>query len=240
MRSCILAFCLCICAIEASAQIAASYALGGQLERPLSPPIIVFEGMISPGIMITNPSILPQGPVARIVVEDYQRNVREPSQPLALSQTSTIDFDDQGRDVGEVVRESSRETRSALAYQDGHILEINTSFKYEGKPPGAAIRDSWSYNTSGHVTDYQRVSGNKLQNHWTDFKYDPQGRLIALDYRQPPNDKLQERIEYKYAKDGKQLEQDRSEASGERFQVQTRIIDDKQAVEASGSRRFPL
>src|ERR1700683_2601094 len=126
--------CLCTFAVEAAAQTAASYALGGQLERPHGPPAMTFLDLASPGKMITNPTILPQGPVARIVVEDYRVKVREPSQPLALSQTLTMDFDEQERDVSEVVREGSSETRTALAYQDGHISEINTSFVYDGKP----------------------------------------------------------------------------------------------------------
>jgi hypothetical protein len=219
--------CLCTFAFEAAAQMAASYAMGGQLERPPSPPVIVFDGILSPGIMITNPSILPRGRVARIFVEDYGSKFYQPSQPLVLSRTLTMDFDEHGRDVSEVNSEGSSESRTALSYQDGHILEIHTSFIYEGKPKGDPMHERWSYNTSGQITDFQRIRGNTIENHYTNFRYDSQGRLIGMDYRQKPGDKLQSRTEYKYAKDGKQLEEDRSEASGEQFQVQTRIIDDK-------------
>jgi hypothetical protein len=230
--------CLCTIAVEAAAQTAASYALGGQLERPHGPPAMTFLDLASPGKMITNPTILPQGPVARIVVEDYRVKVREPSQPLALSQTLTMDFDEQERDVSEVVREGSSETRTALAYQDGHISEINTSFVYDGKPKGDAVRDRWTYDTAGHVTDYHRTRGSKSENHYTNFRYDPKGRLIAVEYRQLAADALQSRTQYKYGEDGKHLEEDRYDDGGELIWVWTRTFDDMgHVVEASVKNR---
>ena len=117
----------------------------------------------------------------RVVVEDYRRNMREPSQPLALSQTLTMDFDEQGRDVSENVREGSSETSTTLTYLGEHILEIKSDFVYEGKPKGDAVVGRWSYDTSGHVTDYHRTRGNKSENHYTNFTYDPKGSQVILE-----------------------------------------------------------
>ena len=218
--------CLITFVFQASAQTAASYVLGGELERPPSAPIIVLLDLVSPGKLITNPSIPPKGPVARTYVEDYRRQMREPSQPPALSRTLTINFDEKGRDSSEIDHQGSSETRSALTYQDGHILEIDTSFVYEGKPNGDPILDRWSYNTSGHVTDYHRTRGNKSENHYTNFRYDSKGRLIGLDYRQLGDDALQSRAEYKYAIDRQHVEMDEYDASGELIWVRTRILDE--------------
>ncbi len=120
--------CGCVSPSEGMGQTVASYTLGGQLERPAGPPVIVFLGLVSPGKLITDPSIQ-QGPVARIVAEEYQPKPGDPSQPPTLSRTLTMDFDEQGRDVGEIERHGLSETSSVLSYQDGHIVEIDTSFQ---------------------------------------------------------------------------------------------------------------
>ncbi len=37
---------------------------------------------------------------------------------------------------------------------------------------------------TGHVTDYHRTRGSKSENHYTNFQYDSEERLVGMDYRQ--------------------------------------------------------
>lgn len=88
----------------------------------------------------------------------------------------------------------------------------------------------WVYDKSGKLIEYRRGSGDQIQNHDTNFKRDPQGRLTSYEYRQGPKDELFSRTDYRYSADGKSIDFTRYDAAGAVIQSRTQTVDDQYRV----------
>jgi hypothetical protein len=212
------------------AQTPFSAVLGGNLERPPSPPLLTYLSVAAMAAKLaTDPSFLPQGPVAKIVFEEYQVKMVGQSQAPTLTRTLTTELDEQGREVVQIDNNASTESKTVATYQNGKILSRDSTSTFQGKPNTEAVWDRWSY-AAGHVVDFRRGRGDKLENHYTNMKYDQTGLLTSIEYHPGPSDKLQDRTEYKYSPDGKTIDVVQYDAQGDRLRSHTQVMDDQGRV----------
>jgi hypothetical protein len=151
------------------------------------------------------------------------------NQALTLSRTLTTELDEGGREVAQIDNKGSTETKTVATYQNGNILTRDSTSAFQGKPNSAAVWERWSY-VAGHVVDFRRGRGDKLENHYTNMKYDQQGRLTSIEYHPGPGDELQDRTDYKYSADGETIEVVQYDARGGRLRSHTQVMDDQGRV----------
>jgi YD repeat-containing protein len=193
--------------------------------RPPTPPLINFLGLAGVGRMATDPSLPPQGPVARVVWEEFQLRTRGQPHPPTLSQTVTTEFDDQGREMTKVEKNTFGETKSVTAYQNGRIVTEISTFTRDEKPIHPEEWNYWTYDAAGRITDFRRGRGDTIENHYTNLKYDQQGRLTSFEYHQGLNGALFTRTEYKYADERKTIEEIEYDEHGDRFEWRSETLD---------------
>jgi hypothetical protein len=138
-------------------------------------------------------------------------------------------LDEEGREVAQIDNNGSTETKTVATDQNGNILTRDSTSTFEGKPNTPAVWDRWSY-AAGHVVDFRRGRGDKLENHYTNMKYDQQGRLTSIEYHPGPGNELQDRTEYKYSWDGKTIDVVQYDAQGDRLRSHTQVMDDEGRV----------
>lgn len=109
-------------------------------------------------------------------------------------------FNEEGRPVEEVHTQNGMKTTTTTKYEGSHILSIEVR---PGLPAQPMMWNYWKYDSAGKLTAFRRGRGDALQNHYTNFKRDNQGRLTSHEYRQEPGDHLAYRTEYNYSTDCK-------------------------------------
>jgi len=209
-----------------SAQVFTGLLTDKDIGRPAQPPFITFLGIAAPGKMATDPSLLPQGPVAEVLFEEL-RAVTTPGGPAGQVLTSIkTTYDEQGRPIEEIRKEYGGETNTVNRY-DGSRLVSRESTLPHSKSPQLKFWNYWTYDQSGKLTEYRRGSGDALQNHETNFKRDQQGRLISFDYRQGAKDELFSHRELRYSADGKTVDVITSYQTGNGTDSTEQTVDDQ-------------
>jgi len=193
--------------------------------RPPKAPLVTLSGLVGSGKMATDSTIVPQGPVARVLWEEFQVKDGGKAQPV-LRETITCEFDEQGREVTRTDRQGSMGTKTVTTHQNGHVVSETSRFTSDGEPGGAQEWNYWTYDPSGHLTDFRRGRGNRIESHYTNFGYDQQGRLTDLEYHQGSDDALSSRSEYKYSDDGKTIEESVHQ-DNQRFHWERLTLDDQ-------------
>ena len=179
--------------------------------RPPQPPFITFLGIVTPGKMATDPSLIPQGPVAEMFFEEV-RAIATPGGPAGEVVTSIKTKYDEQRRVIEVIQNPVG-TDTLSRYDGSRLVSQETTFP-NSKTPKPKSWNYWTYDPSGKLSEYRRGSGDVIQNHLTTFKRDPQGRLLSFDYLQGAKDDLFSHTELHYSPDGKTVEISSSDRAG--------------------------
>ena len=180
--------------------------------------------------MASDSTIPPKGPVARVVWEEFQTRTRGQTHPPTIWQTITTEFDDQGRETTKIDKNSFGETKSITTYQNGRTVAMTSTFTRDEKPSSPEEWNYWTYDASGRLIEFRRGRGTTVQNHYTNFKYDQQGRLTSFEYHQGPADALFTRTEYKYVDERKSVEEVAYDEHGERFHSRLEFLDDQGRV----------
>jgi len=209
-----------------SAQFGTERVADRDLGRPSQPPFITFLGIVTPGKMTTDPSLVPQGPVAEVLFEEL-RATTSPGGPAGQVLTSIkTTYDQQGRAIEDVRKEYGGETNTVNRYDGPRLVSQESTFP-NSKAPRPKFWNRWTYNQSGKLTEYRRGSGDVIQNHLTNFNRDPQARLLSFDYRQGPKDDLFSHTELHYSPDGKTVEISSSDQAGNVTRITTQTADDQ-------------
>jgi hypothetical protein len=180
-----------------------------------------------PGRIIIDPRIVPLGPVAKVVFEEFQTRLGVTNVTETPSHVRTSEFDEHGREVSRSEKINSSNTKTALAYQDGRLAScVSTSYAGDGKAFGPSSWKRWSYDASGHAIEYRAGKGEVLQNHFTNFKFDSRARVSSVEYRQGKDDALLYRAEYIYRDGARKLDIIEYDANEERLRSQVRTLDE--------------
>jgi hypothetical protein len=198
--------------------------------RPPDPPLISFIGIAPADRFANDSSIAPARPVARVVYEEFHLQAQGQTHPPTPWQTLTTEFDEQGRATTKIDKNSLGETKSATTYQNGRIMAEISNFTRDGKPSAPEEWNYWTYNAAGLITDFRRGRGNTLENHYTNLKYDQQGRLTSFEYHQGASDALFTRTAYKYVDERRLIEEAVYDEHGERFHSRIEFLDDQGRV----------
>lgn len=181
--------------------------LGG----PVQPPFLTLLGIVAPGAIATDPEAPLAGHPLHAVYEELRARSASGPPFTEVAYSIGISYDESGRPTEEVRTENKTTSTTVTKYEGAHIV------RRESKPSRTDLPvsfDSWKYDASGRLTDYQRGRGNVPDNHFTNFKYDAQGRLTGFEYHQGPGDPLQSRTEYQYSPDGKTIDRSQFDQDG--------------------------
>lgn len=194
--------------------------------RPARAPFITFLGIVTPGKLVTDPSLPPVGPVAQTLYEELRAH-ETPAGPAGEVMTSiTSTWDEAGR-VIEVVRKDHGSESDTINRYDGNRLVSQESTFPNSKQPRPKSWNYWAYDKSGKLIEYRRGSGDQIQNHDTNFKRDAEGRMTSYEVRQGPKDELFSRTELSYSPDGKTVDFNEYDAAGAVTQSLTQTVDDQ-------------
>jgi hypothetical protein len=152
--------------------------------------------------MAVDPMIPPKGPVARIVFTEY--NLLAKTQPPPVRREVIEEFNDLGQKVTQIEGGGPSQIKSVMTYQDGHVISQEYLSGHKDQPLKPDGWNRWVYDID-RLIDFRQGFGDRLHVHYTNFKYDAEGRLTGNDYRGGPDDVLGGRVEYRYAKDGKTI-----------------------------------
>jgi hypothetical protein len=209
-----------------SAQIGTESMPVQDIGRPPEAPFITFLGIVTPGKLVTDPSLPPVGPIVQTVYEELRAHetTAGPAGEVMTSITST--WDEGGR-VIEVVRNDQGSESDTINRYDGTRLVSQESTFPSSRKPKPKRWNYWRYDESGKLIDYRRGSGDQLENHVTNFKRDAHGRLTSYEYRQGPKDELFSRTEFTYSVDGRTVDLSQYEADGAVIESYTQTVDDQ-------------
>ena len=194
--------------------------------RPRQAPFITVLGIVAPGKLVTDPSLLPFGPVAKTLYEELRAH-EAPAGPAGEVTTSiTSTWDEAGRVIEEIRKNGGTESDTINRYEGTRLVSQESTFP-NSKRPMPKFWNYWIYDKSGKLIEYRRGSGDQIQNHDTNFKRDAQGRLISYEYRQAPRDELFSRTDFRYLNDGKSVEITQHDAAGALVESMTQTVDDQ-------------
>jgi YD repeat-containing protein len=196
------------------------------IPHPPNPPLMALLRVMGAGKMVTDASLPLKGSVARVEYQEHN-SFRLSDSPPALLRNLVQEFDEKGRVVTEV--EIGR-ARSVMTYRDDRPLTRETTILAGGKSNGPLQQQTWTYDVAGRLTEFRSSQGGKVQNHFTNFRYDAQGRIKAREYHQGPADALQSRVEYDYSADGRRISEVTFDEKNERIQTSVRAVDERGQV----------
>lgn len=194
-----------------AAMLMASAASAQLPEPPKNPPIFSAMTAIWEGQMDA-PLPAPKGSVREVHWELARLLPGRTDMTLTPKRSIIATYDAQQHEVKRVDEDPSSQHKSVTTsvWENGRIQ----SRIYEGAPPASRAQagtkqdrwDRWTYDPGGHVVEIQRGYGASLENHYLNFAYDSQGRVLRWDFRQGAEDKKSSRTEFKYS--GNTVEKD--------------------------------
>jgi hypothetical protein len=162
------------------------------------------------------------GPVVEVKREDVlpEGAVASPSR-----ETTVLKFDGEGHLIESTYQDSRLTTTITSVFQNGKPQSRTRMRRYpDGKfPDWQESWEKWGYDQNGRVSDYRRAYNNQENNHYLNFKYDTQGRLLSCEYRQDGSDKPFSFYEFKY--EGKTVISDTFDESHKNFFEQVQVLD---------------
>jgi hypothetical protein len=218
--SCLAALLFCVPA--GHAQLFLNDLPNGDLGRPPQPPFITFEGLLSMGTMATDPSAHGSGPIAEVKLEELR--VAQGTVTAEVLHTFDLKYDEQNR-----LTESSRDgTATVSKYEGSHIVSTESSLMVQGKP--VKQWNYWKYDETGKLTDFSRGRSDAIENHYTNFTRDANGRLTGFEYRQGPSDAVSTHTAFAWSSDGRKITQTNYDHNDEFLLSLSEILSDRGEV----------
>jgi len=190
------------CAFLPSSIAAQSLQFLPEEDRPPVVPLILLMGLTDKGTLATDPTVPPNGSPTEATVEEL-RTRNGPAGPAgSVASSRTIKYGDRGQIMEEVAKDGFSETDTVTRYDRSRLVSREVTF-LKSNYPRPKFWEHWTYDQSGRLSEYQRGSGDTLQNHLANFKRDTTGQLIGYEYRQGAKDELFSHEEIQYGPDGK-------------------------------------
>ena len=194
--------------------------------RPPQAPLITFLGIVTPGKLVTDPSLPPFGPVAQTLYEELRVDETPAGSAGEVMTSVKSTWDEAGRVIEEIRTDRGSESDTINRYEGARLVGQESTF-----PNSRQLKPKlWSYwvcDKSAKLIEFRRGSGDQIQNHDTNFKRDSQGRLTSYEYRQGPKDELFSRTELRYSADGKAADVTDYDASGAVITSWTQTVDEQ-------------
>jgi len=212
-----------------SAQFGTEAVVDQDLGRPPQAPFITFLGIVAFGKVITDPSLPPAGPVAEVVYEELRAQKTPAGSAGEVVTSIKTRYDQEGHRVEEIRKEWGSETNTVYRYEATRVVSEESTFP-NSRQPRPKFWNYWIYDQFGKLTEYRRGSGDKIQNHVTNFKRDDQGRLVSFEYREGPRDELASRTGLRYSGGGKTVDYVFYDPAGEVTRSTTQTGNDRRQV----------
>jgi hypothetical protein len=144
--------------------------------------------------------------------------------------TTVLRFDSDGHLIERMDQDSSGTITTTSVSQNGKIQsQTRTRHHADGRfPDWQEWWRKWSYDTNGRVSEFRAGSNNKENNHFLNFKYDAEGRLLGFEYRQGGSDKPFSFTEFKY--EDKTITADQFDENHRKIFEQLQVLDGSRHV----------
>ena len=163
---------------------------------PENPPIFSQMTVIMQGSLQYESTAAVKGAVAEVRREEIQ----SPNQSPISSRTTTImKFDDRGRMTERIRGDSIGTSTQTNVFLDGKLQSQTVDHhRADGKIPDWKEWARWTYSDQGRLSEFRAGRDKEEWNHFLNFKYDPNGRLLSNEYRQSGSDGVFSFTEIKY------------------------------------------
>jgi len=174
--------CFLLCSFSAAqmSSLRATEAIPELPGPPKNPPI--FSQMtvtMLGGLQYSNTANF-KGPVSEVRRERLQ----SPNQsPNMHGSTTTIKFDDRGHIVERIDEDRRGSSTLTNVFLEGKIQSQTLEYRRaDAKASGSKNWARWTYDGYGRLSEYRAGQDKEERNHYLNFKYDSNGRLLGCEY----------------------------------------------------------
>lgn len=169
----------------------------------------------------------PSGPVAEARQEDV---IPEGAAPYPSRRTTILKFDSEGHPVERSYQDQLGTTTTTNVFQGGKLQSVTTRYhRIDGRFQDWHDWRKWTYGSSGRISDFRAGrNNNEEDNHYLNFKYDAEGRLLGYEYRQSGSDGPFSFTEFKY--EGKTVITDQFDQNHHKVFEQVQVLDGSNQV----------
>jgi hypothetical protein len=147
---------------------------------PKNPPIFSQMTVILQGSLQFENTVDVKGPVAEV----HRQEAQLPGQnPNPYHTSTTLKFDDQERLIKRIFENSLATSTLTNVFRDGK-LQSQTVDNHSANRGDSQEWQRWSYDEHGRLSEYRAGQDKEERNHYLNFKYDSNGRLLGYEYRQ--------------------------------------------------------
>src|SRR5580698_604136 len=149
---------------------------------PKNPPIFSQMTVIMQGGLQYADTANFKGPVAEV----RRERIQSPNQsPNPHHTTTTMKFDDRGHMIERIDEDSLGSSTVTNAFLEGKLQSQTVEHRRtDAKTSGRKDWARWTYDGHGQLSEYRAGQDKEERNHYLNFKYDSNGRLLGCEYRQ--------------------------------------------------------
>jgi hypothetical protein len=177
------------------------------LDVPQNPPFISAMSVIwLDDIQTLNSPLKVKGDVAEQVVTTNRLSavdwIKDPQPPsVHLVTKVTMKYDAGGHEIERDEEDAAADgwRKIMRSFEGDHLIsEVGDSGRKRGPNPQGWLRMAYE---NGHLAEMKKGHGEGLENHYLNFRYDPQGRVTHYEYRQGKSDQELGTVDLKYSAD---------------------------------------
>lgn len=193
---------------------------------PKNPPIFSQMTVIMQGGLQYADMANFKGPVAEVRREQIQ----SPNQsPNPNNRTATMKFDDRGQMIERIDEDSMGSSTLTNVFLEGKLQSQTVEHRQTGsKTSGRKDWSRWTYDGHGRLSEYRAGQDKEEQNHYLNFKYDSDGRLLGCEYRQSGEEWPFSFTEVTYS--GNSIDESTLDEQGHKIYEQVQVVDGSNRV----------
>jgi hypothetical protein len=173
---------LCSFAAAQMSTLPATKAIAELPGPPKNPPIFSEMTVILQGGWDYADTANFKGPVAEVRREQTSPPNQSPNQ---YHTTTTMKFDDRGQMTERIDEGSMASSTLTNVFLEGKLQSQTVeNRRTDVKTPGRKDWARWTYDGHGRLSEYRAGQDKEERNHYLNFKYDSNGRLLGFEYRQ--------------------------------------------------------
>jgi hypothetical protein len=173
---------LCSFAAAQTSSLRATEAIAELPGASKNPPIFSQMTVIMQGGLQYSDTANFKGPVSEV----RREQIRSPNQsPKTHGSTTTIKFDDRGHMVERIDEDRMGSSTLTNVFLEGKIQSQTVEHRRtDAKAFGSKDWARWTYDGHGRLSEYRAGQDKEERNHYLNFKYDSNERLLGCEYRQ--------------------------------------------------------
>jgi len=172
----------------------------------------------------------PKGPVQEIKWEESRMLPGQSNTTLTPKRSIVVTYNAEGHEVKRVDDDLFYHSKSTVttAWDGDRILSrLSEDAPLDSQAQKGTTRkrwDRWTYDSAGHLVELQRGSGANLGNHYLNFAYDDQGRVLRWERREGGADRPAGHTEVNYK--GNSVETSEFNAGGREVSLQVQVLNE--------------